>query len=204
VTLRLATRDATVDTRDDLQYCVVMSFVKLDCGILDSTLWADRDAKDLFITALLMAVPYELVDPMEQIEVRSLTKTGFVVPPGWYGLVRAAGSGIVRRHGMEIEAGMTALERLGSPEPDSRTPDFDGRRIVRIDGGYIILNFQKYRDKDHTAADRSKRYRERKSKAQIRREKKVYDDHVARERRSVKAHENGDERLADEIAAEGL
>src|SRR3990167_930952 len=37
-----------------------MPFVKLDCGILDSTLWFDRDARDVFLTALLMAVPYEV------------------------------------------------------------------------------------------------------------------------------------------------
>lgn len=136
-----------------------MAFVKLDCGILDSTLWADRDAKDLFITALLMAVPHEVKEMVEQIEVRTLEKTGFMVPPGWYGLVRAAGQGIVRRHGMELETGLSALERLGSPELDSRTPDFEGRRMVRVDGGYIILNYDLYRTKDHTAAQRSKRYR---------------------------------------------
>lgn len=141
-----------------------MAFVKLDCGILDSTLWADRDAKDLFITALLMAVPHELIQPMEQIEVRTLEKTGFLVPAGWYGLVRAAGQGIVRRHGMELEPGLSALERLGAPELDSRTPDFAGRRMVRVDGGYIILNFAAYRAKDHTAKERSKRYREKKFK----------------------------------------
>ncbi len=139
-----------------------MAFVKLDCGILDSTLWADRDAKDLFITALLMAEPYELREPADQIQVRTLGKTGFLVPAGWYGMVRAAGQGIVRRHGMELEDGLRALERLGSPELDSRTPDFEGRRMVRVDGGYIILNFASYREKDHTAKDRARRYREKK------------------------------------------
>jgi hypothetical protein len=33
--------------------------------------------------------------------------------------------------------------------------------MIRIDGGYLILNYQRYRDKDHTSAARSKRYRER-------------------------------------------
>ena len=31
--------------------------------------------------------------------------------------------------------------------------------MVRINGGYIILNFIKYRDYDHSSADRSRRYR---------------------------------------------
>jgi len=93
--------------------------------------------------------------------VRSLDATGFVVPPGWYGRVPAAGVGIVRRAGLDVEEGLDALERLAAPDPESRTPDFDGRRLVRVDGGYIVLNFMKYRDRDTTAAERQQRYRDR-------------------------------------------
>ena len=57
-----------------------MSFVKLDCGILDSSLWPDREAREVFLTALLMAKPRVLKEPMAQIEVRALAPTGFVVP----------------------------------------------------------------------------------------------------------------------------
>lgn len=141
-----------------------MAFVKLDCGILDSTLWVDRDSREIFITALLMAAPFELVDPMPQIAIRSLDETGWTVPPGWYGLVPAAGIGIIRRAGLDEEAGYLALERMGAAEPDSRSRDFDGRRLVRVDGGFIVLNFIRYRERDHTAAERSKRYRERKDR----------------------------------------
>lgn len=138
-----------------------MAFVKLDTGILDSTLWIERECREVFITALLLAEPFELEQPMEQFEIRSLEKTGFVVPPGWYGLVRAAGVGILRRAMVEQEPGLIALERLGSADLESRSSDFEGRRLVRVDGGFIVLNFMKYRDRDHTAATRSKRYRER-------------------------------------------
>ena len=141
-----------------------MAFVKLDCGILNSTLWVEREPRDVFITALLMAEPHEVVAPMPQYEVRSLTKTGFQVPPGWYGFVQAAGPGIVRRALSELEAGMDALEKLGSPDLESRSSDFEGRRLVRVDGGYIVLNYMKYREKDATSADRSKRYREKKKR----------------------------------------
>lgn len=141
-------------------------FVKLDAGILESTLWAQKDARDVFITALLMASPHELRAPTPEIETRSLAHTGFVVPPGWYGFVPAAGVGIIHRAGIADRGlGMKALERLASPEPDSRSPDHDGRRMVRIDGGFIILNYVKYRDRDYTAAARSKRWRDRKKKA---------------------------------------
>lgn len=139
-----------------------MPFVKLDCGIVDSTLWADRDRREIFITALLMAVPYEFTKPQEQIDVNAIRLTGFVAPPGWYGFVSAAGPGIVRRAGLDPEAGIEALEHLGSPDPGSRTPTFEGRRMIRIDGGYLILNYMNYRDKDYTAAERMRRLRQRK------------------------------------------
>ncbi len=142
-----------------------MPFVKLDTGILNSTLWVDRDVTQIFITALLMAEPFEIRVPMEQLEVRCLESTGFIVPPGWYGLVPAAGVGIIRRALMEQEPGYRALEKLGSAETESRSINFEGRRLVRVEGGYIVLNYMKYRDKDHTAAERQKRMRERRKQA---------------------------------------
>jgi hypothetical protein len=138
-----------------------MAFVKLDTRILESTLWIERDCREVFITALLMAMPREFLEPQPQIAVRQLEETGFVVPPGWYGFVDAAGIGIVRRAMVDPDAGLDSLERLGSADLESRTADFDGRRLVRVNGGYIVLNFMKYRDKDNTAAERAKRYRER-------------------------------------------
>lgn len=140
----------------------LMPFVKLDCGILDSTLWAEKDGRDVFLTALLMATPHEVKEPMPQIEVRTLKLTGWEVPAGWYGLVAAAGLGIIIRAQVEREAGMAALEALGSPEPDSRSHDFEGRRLVRVDGGYVVLNFMRYRDYDYGAAGRMKLLRQRK------------------------------------------
>lgn len=183
-----------------------MSFVKLDCGTLDSTLWADADATRVFFAALLMAEPRELTEPMKQIKVRTLEETGFIVPVGWYGFVSAAGVGIVRRALMDEETGIAALERLGNPELESRTPDYDGRRLVRVSGGFIALNFARYREKDHTGAERSKRYRENKLKKKFRNGfKRMTGDlsgYKASERRFVKALENGDTGTADAIAAE--
>lgn len=142
-----------------------MAFVKLDCGLLDSTLWGDRLGREVFITALLMAEPRECREPMPQIAVRSLEATGFVVPPGWYGFVPAAGTGIVSRAVVEREPGLDALTRLGEPDPESRTPDFEGRRLVRVNRGYLVLNFFAYRDRDYTAKERQQRWRDRKRNA---------------------------------------
>ena len=125
-----------------------MPFVKLDTQILQSTLWIDRPARDVFITALLMAEAEEIEHPMPQLEVRSLTPTGFVVSPGWYGIVRAAGIGIIHRSLVEEVDGYRALEMLGAPDQESRSHDFEGRRMVRVEGGYVILNYFKFRDRD--------------------------------------------------------
>ncbi len=130
-----------------------MPFVKLDCAILDSSLWLDREARDVFLTALLMAVPREIADELAQLEVSSGKPSGWLVPPGSYGLVEAAGVGIVRRAGFAATKapglrpadGLAALARLGEPESESRSPAFDGRRLVRVDGGYLVLNYMTYR-----------------------------------------------------------
>lgn len=139
-----------------------MAFVKLDTGILDSTLWIERDCREIFITALLMAEPREFTFPLPQIAIGSLDYTGFQAPAGWYGFVPAASFGIINRAGVEREAGLEALRKLGEPENESRSKEFEGRRMIRVNGGFLILNFMKYRDKDHTAAERQRRLRERK------------------------------------------
>jgi hypothetical protein len=140
----------------------VSPFLKLDTAILDSTLWLDAAASRVFITALLMATPWETTEPLEQMEVRSLTPTGLVVPPGWYGFVPAAGIGIIRRALVPDKEGYAALEALGAPDEESRSHEFEGRRLVRVDGGFLVLNFMKFRDRDYGGAERQKRYRERK------------------------------------------
>jgi hypothetical protein len=60
-----------------------------------------------------------------------------------------------------------ALEGLSSPDPDSRTPDDDGRRIEAVQGGWILLNYARYRDSTSDdphavkARDRQRLHRER-------------------------------------------
>jgi hypothetical protein len=139
-----------------------MGFVKLDTGLLDSSLWDDKVARDVFLTALLMSLPFEATDPIQALELHQLVTSGFVVPPGWYGMVESSGKGIVRRSLSDLDEGMAALERLGAPDPASRSSAFDGRRLVRVGRGFLVLNFFVYRDRDYTSAVRSKRYRDRK------------------------------------------
>ena len=144
-----------------------MPFVKLDTGILNSTLWIEREQRELFITALLMAEPREFSEPLRQIKVGELDYTGFEASPGWYGFVPAASVGIIRRAGVDKDSGMDALRLLGEPDSDSRSKKFEGRRMIRINGGFAILNYMDYRDKDHTAAERQRRLRERRKLANL-------------------------------------
>jgi hypothetical protein len=57
--------------------------------------------------------------------------------------------------------------------------------MIRVDGGYLILNYMRYRDFDHSAAERQRRLRER------RRETVTRDSH------SVTRDSNGASRIAD-------
>jgi len=117
-----------------------------------------------------LAEPHEICTPMQQIEIRSLNFTDFVVPVGWYGLVKAAGIGIINTAIVDRKSGLLALEKLGAPDLSSRSQAFEGRRLVRVDGGFVVLNFFKYRDQDFTAAERAKRYRARNKKTPSRRD----------------------------------
>lgn len=143
-----------------------MPFIKLDVGILDSSLWYDVESRDLFLTALLMASPKEFKEPIVQISATG-EPTGWSALPGWYGFVSSAASVIIRRAGFNVtDQTLEALERLGKPDPESRTADFDGRRLVRVVGGFVVLNYVPYRDRDYTTAERQRRFRARKKQQQ--------------------------------------
>ena len=149
-----------------------MPFVKLDCDMLESSLWDWTPERHIFITALLMAKPFELKEPQPQLEADSLNPTRWIVPPGKYGMVNASGVALIKKAltlshvdclegGVDVKDALAALNALGQPDEDSRSQAFDGRRLVRIDGGYIVLNYQRFRDKDHTATERKKLQRQR-------------------------------------------
>ena len=114
-----------------------MPFVKLDCGIIHSSLWAeDSDTKICWITLLLLA-----------------DQNGFVC---------AAASAIAREAGIPAEVARRALYLFQSPDDESRTPDNEGKRVEKVDGGYQVLNYEKYRERDYTNAERQKRFRDSK------------------------------------------
>jgi hypothetical protein len=49
---------------------------------------------------------------------------------------------------LTVQDTATALAKLEGPDPYSRTQDYEGRRIEKADGGWIVLNHGKYRDRE--------------------------------------------------------
>lgn len=62
------------------------------------------------------------------------------------GVVRASIGGLAHAARVTREDCAAALATLESPDPDSRSEEFEGRRIEKIDGGFRLLNFPKYRE----------------------------------------------------------
>ena len=113
-----------------------MPFVKLDCKLPDSSIWCESsDTKVCWVTMLTMADAD--------------------------GLVESTAPGLARRAGVSLEAAKKAIEIFERPDQFSKNPASEGRRIERVDGGYMILNYVGYRERDYTNADRQKRYREK-------------------------------------------
>lgn len=96
-------------------------YVKLFQKILDSTIWLEDDkTRIVWITLLAMCDQDGLVD--------------------------APIPAIANRARVGLDDCQKALDRFLSPDPHSRTPANEGRRISRVEGGFVVLNHRKYRD----------------------------------------------------------
>jgi hypothetical protein len=77
-----------------------------------------------------------------------------------YGRVEASIIGLARAANVSLDECKTAINVLESPDIHSRNQDNEGRRIEKIDGGWIVLNYVKYREKaKERNADWWKEYR---------------------------------------------
>jgi hypothetical protein len=118
-----------------------MGFTKLDSGIVDSSIWSEPEStRVVWVT--------------------------FLAKSDSHGFVGASYSGMMRACNVSKEKFDAAILTLESPDDDSRTPDYDGRRIERVEGGWVVLNYKKYREyshSDHPEAVRKREYRSRDS-----------------------------------------
>lgn len=110
-----------------------MSYAKLFSSITESSLWSEpKEVRILFVSMLAKADP-----------------TGFV---------EAAVPGLARLSNLSTDEVTRALEVLSSPDPHSKDLDVNpanqGRRVVKVPGGWMILNYENYRDRRDDEARR--------------------------------------------------
>ncbi len=97
-------------------------YTKLFSSILASTIWReDMETRIVWITLLAMA--------------------------GKDGVAEASVPGLADFARVSVEGTRAALVKLMSPDEDSRSKEFEGRRIEAVDGGWLLLNHAKYRAK---------------------------------------------------------
>lgn len=111
-----------------------MGFTKLDSGIIHSSIWAQPEYVRVVWTTIL-AVKNKI------------------------GIVECAVSGLRRACNLTNDPNgekfNEAIKILESPDPESRSSEYDGRRIKKIEGGWLVLNSKKYRDMEYqTTQDR--------------------------------------------------
>jgi hypothetical protein len=63
-----------------------------------------------------------------------------------HGQVAGSVPGLAAMANVSTEDCRAALTKLSSPDPDSRTKEYDGRRIMEIEGGWQVINHAKYRN----------------------------------------------------------
>jgi hypothetical protein len=98
---------------------VSYTFTKLFSSITESTVWCEPDPiRIVWITMLAMA--------------------------DRQGRVWASIPGLANRARVSLEDCEKAIGKFSAPDPYSRTPDYEGRRIEPIDGGWRLLNHAKY------------------------------------------------------------
>lgn len=115
-------------------------FVKVYTTILDSSVWGlDHATRIVWITMLAMA--------------------------DGEGRVRASVGGLARRAVVTRDECEAALEALSSPDPDDTSGVDEGRRIRPTDGGWVVVNHRRHRDrrseKQEADAARQRRHRAR-------------------------------------------
>jgi hypothetical protein len=116
-----------------------MGFTKLDAGIVDSSIWsADYPTRIVWIT--------------------------FLAKANHQGFVGASRSGMVRSCNVTAEEFAEAEKTLGSPDEDSRSLEHGGKRIQKVEGGWIILNYKKYRNYSYSSSPEAIRQRKHREK----------------------------------------
>jgi hypothetical protein len=112
-----------------------MGFTKLFSDIVMSTIWREDDKTRIVWITMLATADAD-------------------------GNVNASVPGLADASRVSVEDCRKALEILLAPDPDSRSEEYEGRRIKKIDGGWNLLNYAKYREKTASRAEYFRKYRQ--------------------------------------------
>lgn len=124
-------------------------YSKLFSTILTSSIWSEDDR-----TRLLWITMLALCDAR--------------------GEVGASVGGLAHAARISREDCERGLAVLLSPDTDSRSKEFEGRRIEAVDGGWRILNYASYRERGRSV-DRTAYLAEKQRESRARRKPKKYD-----------------------------
>lgn len=94
-------------------------FVYVSKGILDSSLWDQSPETIITWYSLLLTADED-------------------------GIVRGTIADIADFARVSLKQAQDAITYFMAPDPTSRNPDFEGRRIERAAEGYLILNYVRY------------------------------------------------------------
>lgn len=98
------------------------TFTKLFSSLITSSLWSeDNNTRILWITILALT-----------------NQDGFC---------EAAVPGLASMARLSIEDTRASLAKLEAPDPDSRSSAEGGRRLCKVEGGWVVVNFLAYRER---------------------------------------------------------
>lgn len=140
-----------------------MGFVKLDDQLGDSS---------------LMACPSDTF----KVFVYILSRCG---PDG---ISRTSPTGISAHCFLPLDVVRRAIGALESPDPDSRSKVDEGRRIKDVDGGFLVVNYLKYRERGYSGKDSAVRMRRKRDRD--RKKAKAEERKAKAEEKRTEAEEN--------------
>lgn len=120
-----------------------MGFTKLDSGILQSSIMAENSDVFKVWIAFLASCNQDGIAEVSAIFISSVCH-------------------------LPIDTVKKAIERLSLPDDTSRSLNDDGRRLRRIDGGYEVINYLKYREFTYSTSRKAinqRKYRNKKKQA---------------------------------------
>jgi hypothetical protein len=90
---------------------------------------------------IVLSTIWDAPDP-----VRLVWITMLAVKDRWH-VVNSSLPGLAHMARVSEKDCRKAIDILSSPDPESRSKEHEGRRIEEVDGGWVVLNGEKYRNK---------------------------------------------------------